>query len=181
MASVVALSGSPSSPSKTTTLVSLVADRLRAEGHDVTVVQVRDLPPGPLLAADTRHPEISDLIATIAAADALVVASPVYKASYTGLLKALIDLLPQFALADKSVLPLLTGGSPAHVLALDYALRPVLVALGAAHVSQGWFVLDKLIDPAAYSLTPEAAQALWLVVDRFIASLRLPDAPLVTV
>jgi FMN reductase len=181
MASLVALSGSPSAPSKTTTLVNLVADRLTASGHQVTVVQVRDLPPRPLLHAERSHPEISAVVDQIAAADALVIASPVYKASYTGLLKTLLDLLPQFALAEKSVLPLLTGGSPAHVLALDYALRPVLVSLGAAHVSQGWFVLDKLIDPGGQALAPEAADALWQVVDRFTASLRLPDAPLLTV
>jgi FMN reductase len=49
----------------------------------------------------------------------------VYKAAYSGLLKTLLDLLPQCALAGKVVLPVVTCGSPAHVLAIDYALRPL--------------------------------------------------------
>lgn len=76
--------------------------------------------------------------------DALVVATPIYQAAYSGLLKTFLDLLPQHAFAGKPVLPLATGGSPAHVLALDYALRPVLTALGA-QVSQGRFILDRHI------------------------------------
>ncbi len=56
----------------------------------------------------------------------MVIGTPVYKAAYSGLLKSLLDLLPQYALAGKTVLPLATGGSTAHVLAIDYALRPVL-------------------------------------------------------
>lgn len=95
------------------------------------VIPIRELPPGPLLAADAHHPAISDVVEAVAAARGLIVASPVSKASYTGLLKAFLDLLPQYALAGKTVLPLVTGGTPAHVLAVDYALRPVLAAMGA--------------------------------------------------
>ena len=86
-----------------------------------------------------------------------------YQAAYSGLLKVFLDLLPQFAFRGKAVLPIVTGGSPAHVLAVDYALRPVLANLGAAHVGQGWFVPSAhmrqwpdggvLIDPA--SLGPD--------------------------
>src|SRR5918912_82296 len=54
-----------------------------------------------------------------------VVSSLPRKAAYTGLLKAFLDLLPQYALGGKTVLPLVTGGTPAHVLTVDYALRPV--------------------------------------------------------
>jgi FMN reductase len=70
----------------------------------------------------------------VAEADAIVIATPVYKASYTGILKAFLDLLPQDGLKDKLVLPLATGGSQSHLLALDYALRPVLQALDARQV-----------------------------------------------
>lgn len=80
----------------------------------------------------------------VAKADALVVATPIHKAACSGLLKTFLDLLPQHAFAGKPVLPLATGGSPAHFLALDYSLRPVLTALGA-QVAQGWFVLDRHI------------------------------------
>ena len=67
-------------------------------------------------------------------ADLVVVATPIYKAAYSGVLKAFLDLLPQDGLQGKQVLVLGTGGSIAHLLALDYALKPVLSALGARHI-----------------------------------------------
>ncbi|MDQ3900911.1 MAG: NADPH-dependent FMN reductase [Actinomycetota bacterium] len=136
MPSIVVLAGSPSATSRTAAVLELLALRLATHGHDVRVVPIRELSPGPLLAADAHHPAISDVVEAVAAARGLIVASPVYKASYTGLLKAFLDLLPQYALAGKTVLPLVTGGTRAHVLAVDYALRPVLAAMGA-HVGQG--------------------------------------------
>ena len=75
-----------------------------------------------------------------------MVATPVYKAAYSGVLKAFLDLLPQFGLARKVVLPLATGGTLAHVLAVDYGLRPVLASLGAWQVVAGLFLLDKLLE-----------------------------------
>ncbi|MBV8882973.1 MAG: NAD(P)H-dependent oxidoreductase, partial [Chroococcidiopsidaceae cyanobacterium CP_BM_RX_35] len=66
-----------------------------------------------------------------------------YKAAYTGLLKAFLDLLPQEALRGKAVLPIATGGTIAHLLAIDYALKPVLSELKARHVLGGVYALDK--------------------------------------
>jgi FMN reductase len=181
MSSVLVLSGSPSATSRTAALAEHLAARLRRQGHLVRTVRVRELPAEPLLAADTGHPAIAEVVDAIAGVDGVVVASPVYKAAYSGLLKALLDLLPQFALADKVVLPVLTGGSPAHVLAVDYALRPVLSSLGAHHVVQGWFVLDKHIQPVggAVTLDPATEVPLYRVVDGFSEALhaRRPLAP----
>jgi FMN reductase len=73
-------------------------------------------------------------IAQVAAADAVVISTPVYKASYAGILKAFLDLLPQDGLDGKLVLPVATGGSQSHMLALDYALRPVLASLSARFI-----------------------------------------------
>ena len=104
-----------------------------------------------------------------------------YKAAYSGLLKALLDLLPQYALEGKTVLPLATGGSIAHVLAIDYALRPVLSAMGAAHVVQGWFVLDRhitLLEAGGITVDPAAGDALERVVDRFSQLLSAGPVPL---
>ena len=67
-------------------------------------------------------------------ADAIVVGTPIYKASFSGVLKTFLDLLPQDGLAGKIVLPLATGGSQSHMLALDYALRPVLASLAPRHI-----------------------------------------------
>jgi FMN reductase len=138
MTAILAITGSPSPTSRTVGVVHWVADRLRQAGLDVEHLAVRDLPADDLLAARVDRPALRAAVAAITQADAVVVATPLYKASYTGLLKAFLDVLPQFALAGKSVLPLATGGTLAHVLAIDYALRPVLMSLGAHHVVQGF-------------------------------------------
>ncbi|WP_314174068.1 NADPH-dependent FMN reductase [Streptomyces winkii] len=159
MPNVLTVSSSPSTRSRTSSLVRHVGGLLAAERHDVRHVEVRDLPPEPLLAGNAAHPAIQEVVEAIGWADALVVGTPVYKAAYSGLLKTLLDLLPQFALAGKTVLPLATGGSTAHVLAIDYALRPVLTALGTDSVLRGWFVLDRHISADAEGAGAVAAEA----------------------
>lgn len=172
MALIVVLAGSPSATSKTASVADMIALRLTDHGHEVPTFAVRELPPAALLGGDTTHPAIAEVVTSIEMARGLVVASPVYKAAYTGLLKALLDLLPQHALADKTVLPFVTGGSPAHVLALEYALRPVLASMGAL-VGQGYFLLDQLIsqEPGRVSIAPEAELPLLEIVDAFAALL----------
>ena len=145
MATILTVSASPSVRSKTARTRHLIDGHLTAAGHTVHPLDVRDLPPAALLAADTSHPAIAAAVELFEQADGVVVATPVYKASYSGLLKTLLDLLPQRALADKVVLPLATGGSLAHVLVLDYALRPVLTALGSSQIVQGYFLLDQFV------------------------------------
>ena len=175
MPTALLVSGSPSATSRTTALLHLVAGRLLADGIEAEVLEVRDLPAAALLQGDTEDPAVALAVARVAAADAVVVGSPIYKASYTGLLKAFLDLLPQFALRGTAVLPLATGGTPAHVLAIDYALRPVLMSLGADHVAQGWFVLDKALTltPDGAALDESVASLLWPVVDSFNERLHL--------
>ncbi|MFF8775222.1 NADPH-dependent FMN reductase [Kitasatospora sp. NPDC015120] len=178
MARILTLSGSPSATSRTTRLLGAAASRLEARGHQVTALEVRRLPAEVLTGADVTHPAVTEVADLLQRVDGVVVGTPVYKAAYSGLLKCLLDLLPQYALAGRTVLPLATGGSPAHVLAVDYALRPVLSAMGAAHITQGWFVLDSHILTApdgAVDLAPAAATALDEVVGRFADA--LPPAP----
>ncbi|WP_217144462.1 NADPH-dependent FMN reductase [Streptomyces sp. AC627_RSS907] len=163
MATVLALAGSPSGTSRTAVLAEHTAAGLRARGHRTHVLALRDLPAAPLLTADTHDASLARAVSLVAEADALVVATPIYKAAYSGLLKTFLDLLPQHAFTGKPVLPLATGGSPAHVLALDYALRPVLTALGA-QVCQGRFVLDRHITTA-----PDGARTLDLDDERQLA------------
>ncbi|MCG6197676.1 NAD(P)H-dependent oxidoreductase, partial [Anoxybacillus sp. LAT_38] len=86
-------------------------------------------------------PAILEANRIIAKSDAVVVATPIYKASYTGVLKSFLDLIPQKGLEKKIVLPLAIGGTIAHLLAIDYALKPVLSALGANHIFTGVYAL----------------------------------------
>ena len=149
MAAIVVLSGSPSTTSRTAELSERLARRLEEWGHHTTLVRVRELPAEALIGADASHPEIAEVITKIEQADGLVVASPIYKAAYTGVLKSLLDLLPHMAFAGKVVLPLLTGAGQVHSLALDYALRPVLSSLGPYHIVPGIFLVDKDIEHTA--------------------------------
>ncbi|MCX5212594.1 NADPH-dependent FMN reductase [Kitasatospora sp. NBC_00240] len=174
MAVVLSVSGSPSRTSRTTRLLRHVDARLAHRGHQVIPFEVRSLPAEALLAGDTSHPEIAAALELFAAADGVVIGTPVYKAAYSGLLKTLLDVLPQYALAGKAVLPLATGGSTAHVLAVDYALRPVLSSMGAGHITQGWFVLDRHItvrEDGTTVVERETDVLLTPVVDAFAVAL----------
>ncbi|MFG2822885.1 NADPH-dependent FMN reductase [Kitasatospora sp. NPDC048365] len=181
MAHVLSVSGSPSATSRTTALLRHLGTRLTAHGHRVTALEVRSLPAEALLGADPLHPAIAAAAELFAAADGVVVGTPVYKAAYSGPLKCLLDLLPQYALAGKVVLPLATGGSTAHVLALDYALRPVLSSMAPAQITPGWFVLDREIsvrEDGTVALPERAAGPLAQVTDQF--SLALGGRPVLS-
>jgi len=144
---IVSLSGSPSLRSRSGWLLQLARTRLEADAESSHVIAVRDLPATPLLTADLQHPGLRDAIARVGEADLLIVATPIYKAAYSGLLKLFLDLLPADGLRGKTVLPLATGGSLAHLLALDYALKPVLSALGARDILDGVFATDAQLLP----------------------------------
>lgn len=148
--SVLLIAGSPTDRSRTAALLDAAGQRLEVRGVLVNRLRIRDLSPQALLLANFGHPSISQAIGQIAQADVIVVATPVYKAAYSGVLKVFLDLLPQDAFKGKTVLPLATGGSDHHMLAVDYALRPVLQSLGARHILQGIFATD-----AQITLSPE--------------------------
>jgi FMN reductase len=131
---IVLLAGSPSPTSRSTRLLQYVGDQLAHRAFRHIRIQVSELPADALLRGDFRNPELELARNHIAHADAVVIATPVYQAAYSGLLKVFLDLLPQDGLAGKLVLPLATGGSQSHMLVLDYALRPVLASLGARHI-----------------------------------------------
>ena len=139
---ILLLAGSPSSPTRSTRLLHYSGERLALLGYRTHELQVRDLPATALLQADFADACLAAARALVADADALVIATPVYKAAYSGVLKTFLDLLPQDGLKGKLVLPLATGGSQSHMLALDYALRPVLSALGARHVLPSIYATD---------------------------------------
>ena len=143
-----------------------MGDRLARRGAEIDRLWIRDLPAQPLLHAQWSHPAIERAIARVAAAQVVVVATPVYKAAYAGLLKVFLDLLAQDGLRGKAVLPLATGGSPHHMLALDYALRPVLQSLAARQILPGVYATD-----AQVALTPEGAYQVHADL-----ALRLDDA-----
>lgn len=175
--SVLLVAGSPSERSRSAALLDGVQQRLRQRGAYVERLQIRDLSPQALILADFGHRSISQAIGRVAQADVLVVATPVYKAAYSGVLKVFLDLLSQSALEGKTVLPLATGGSPNHMLALDYALRPVLQSMGAKHILPGIYATDAQVTvnaEGAYIINDEIGARLDQAVNTLITETLRP-------
>ncbi len=139
---IVSISGSPSQRSRSAWLLQWIHTRLEGSVQQAATIAVRELPAAALMAGDARAEPIQRAIDHLSRAQLVIVGTPIYKAAYSGLLKAFLDLLPAEALRGKTVLPLATGGTLGHLLALDYALKPVLSALGARDILDGVFAVD---------------------------------------
>jgi FMN reductase len=175
MTQTLIVTGSPSGSSRTAKLANLVGARLAKNGLDSSLLDLRTLPAEDLLHARFDAPPIKAALERVESARGIVIATPVYKAAYSGLLKTFLDVLPQFGLRDKVVLPLATGGTVAHVLAIDYALRPVLSSLDPLHVVPGLFLLDKQLVVSAdgeLELEPEILAKLDTAIASFKTGLR---------
>ncbi|WP_419893061.1 NADPH-dependent FMN reductase [Oceanobacillus kimchii] len=145
MNNIVTLSGSPSELSRSEKVLHYLGDQLIQQKFSVTHISVKDVPYEDLFTGNFQSAAIKNITQKIQVADGVIVGSPVYKGAYSGVLKALIDLLPQDALKHTPVLPIMTGGSPAHLLAVEYTLKPVLATL-KAHNLKGLYFLDEQID-----------------------------------
>jgi FMN reductase len=143
---LVGLCGNVHRPSRTRTLVEAIAARA-AERHGVQtqVFDLLDAMPelGAALMRKDAQGKAAAVLDAIEAADALVVGSPVYKASYTGLFKHLIDLLTPEKLAGKPVIVTATGGSDHHALVIEHQLRPLFGFFGAATIATGIYGSDR--------------------------------------
>lgn len=125
---IVAVSGSLSSPSRTTALVLAIADavavRVDAEVRLIELTRIGAQLAG-ALHRDDLPPAIEEELRAIEEADLLVVGSPVYRASFTGLFKHLFDFVGQYALVGTPVLLAATGGGERHALIIEHQLRPL--------------------------------------------------------
>lgn len=142
---VITLAGSPRFPSRSSALLEYAREKLSALDVEVCHWHLHNFDPQDLLYARFDSPALQALNEQLAGADGLIVATPIYKASFSGALKTLLDLLPERALEGKVVLPLATGGTVAHMLAVDYALKPVLSALKAQEILHGVFADDSQV------------------------------------
>jgi FMN reductase len=138
--SIVGISASPSENSSTARVLENLLSKMSSDNAVVDHIRLRDLSPSALVLGDTSEEAVHHALQLVEEAAAIVFATPIYKAAYSGLLKLFLDLMPQYGLAGKTVLALGTGGSLAHALALDYGLRPVLQSMGARHVIQSVLV-----------------------------------------
>ncbi|WP_428911424.1 NADPH-dependent FMN reductase [Niallia sp. Krafla_26] len=142
MANILMISGSPTKVSRTSALATYLKPIIENHGHFVNKLQIRDLPPEALIYAQFKNPEIINALTLVEQADALIVLSPVYKASYTGVLKSFFDLIPEKGLFGKKVLPIATGGSIAHLLSVEYAFKPLFSILGAKEFIESVYIVD---------------------------------------
>lgn len=175
---IAIISGSPTTTSRLNALIDIVRQKAASEGINVHEVIVRDLPAEDLIQTRFDSKDIIHAVTAVTQADALVVATPIYKASYTGVLKTFLDMLPQKGLEGKVILPLAVGGTTAHYLAIDYALRPVLSALGATNIIAGVYGLDSQITRLAeggFQLEEELLTRLQLRAREFLGQIGVQD------
>lgn len=146
MAKITIISGSPSPGSRLNGLIQYMREQLSKKGHNTALIEVLDLPPEDLVYARFNSPAILAAHELVEQADAVIIASPVYKASFTGVLKSYLDLLPHKALKGKVVLPLFIAGAQSHLLAIDYSLKPVLAAMGGRKYAMNVYATDAMIN-----------------------------------
>ncbi|WP_110189169.1 NADPH-dependent FMN reductase [Pokkaliibacter plantistimulans] len=172
---VITVLGSPLPDSTTAALATLAEAGLRTAGIHTERFTAQDFDAQALLFGHFDHYSVREFQQRLRDADGVIVATPVYQASFSGLLKLMLDLIPQQALADKWVLPLVSGGSAAHQLVLDYALKTVLAALGARQQLAGVYATTAQLqllqdDPQqvrAQITDPALRERLQLALDEF--------------
>ena len=141
----VGFAGSSSRPSRTRNLVeAITTTAAKRIGATTTIYDLNEIHPslGSTLETSKAPPDLVDLIEAITNADALIVGSPVYKGTYTGLFKHLFDLIEPKALKDKPVVLSATGGSERHALVLDHGLRPLFAFFSADIVATGVYATE---------------------------------------
>jgi FMN reductase len=126
---IVGVSGSLSTPSRTSALVTAVADHLSGllGDSEVQVIELATLVPS--LGIGTTRAQLGqparEALEAVEQADVIVVGSPAYRAAYTGIFKHFFDFVDQYALVDTPVVLTATGGSDRHALLVEHQLRPL--------------------------------------------------------
>ena len=142
---VVGVAGSLQAPSRTIALVdeivAALGRKLPIETHHIRLNELGPSLAG-VLSRSALPPEAEAELQQIENADILVVASPVYRASFTGLFKHLFDFVDQYALIDVPVLIAATGGSERHALILEHQLRPLFGFFQALTLPVGVYAHD---------------------------------------
>jgi FMN reductase len=143
---VAVVVGNPKAGSRTLGVALAAAGALTQRlggSSDQVVVDVAEI------ATELFDPDahqVTELLETVAASDLIVVASPTYKATYTGLLKSFLDRYTNDALAGTVAVAVMTGAATIHALAPEVHLRPLLVELGASTPTRSLYVVEQQFD-----------------------------------
>lgn len=145
-ANVAVVVGNPKPNSRTLRVALAATDALSRPALGSGARSVIDLSQVASELFDPTSKMVNDLIEAVEDSDLVVVASPTYKATYTGLLKSFLDRFSMNALAQTVGVAVMTGASPLHALAPEIHLRPLLVELGACTPSRGLYVTEQQLD-----------------------------------
>jgi FMN reductase len=174
---VTAVSGSPKVPSRTTAIIHELTSRLGKKIKiDLHLIELSEIGEELGTASYNRIPDsLKQHIDAIEQTDLLIVATPVYRASYTGLFKHLFDLVHQESLFDIPVLLAATGGSERHALVLDHQLRPLFSFFQALTLPIGVYATEA--DFENYKVSNPAIDArIDLAVERALPLLKSREA-----
>jgi FMN reductase len=157
--SIVFLSASPSDASRSAFIAHVVASEAQRAGCNPAFFSLRDFEPADILFGRSAAPGVVRFIEATKAAAALVLATPVYKATYAGALKAIVDIIPPDALVEKPALGISTARLAAHAAGANQAYR-ALFGFFRARAEDGLFVSDDELQFAegAGVLSPDAEQ-----------------------
>lgn len=146
---IVGLSGNVKAPSRTSALVSATLAEIATRGrYDIRQIDMVDAAPilFRALRADQLDEAGKDFVQAVETADALVVGSPVYRASYSGALKHLFDLVHFESLIGKPVILAATGGTPMHGLMTEHQFRPLFGFFKAISLPTAIYALESDFD-----------------------------------
>ena len=140
--------GNPNPGGRTTRLAEAVAQcAVEAAGAaDRAAIELIELAAVADRLFSWQDEELAALNQRVADSQLIIPACPVYKASYTGLLKAFLDRYSNNGLAGVVALPVMLGAAPHHALAVETHFRPLLVELGASVPTRGLYVLESQMD-----------------------------------
>ena len=144
MIKVTVLVGNPKANSRTLRVATALADKVLTPGsYDLTVIDLA-MHTAEIFAWPSAT--LTSLTGDVAASDLVIVASPTYKATYTGLLKSFLDRYPANGLRGTVAIPVMTGSDLTHSMGADTGLRPLLVELGASVPTRSLYFLASQMD-----------------------------------
>ena len=149
------IAGSISAPSRSGLLVQETLRHLAAGGAQITLLDLTTLSANALLGRE-KDLAFDAALASAASADILVLGTPIYRAAYTGQLKAFFDLLPRDALAGAVVGLIATGAGPGHLLAIDHTLRPLVASLAGLSAAHAIYATDADLPDYKTGVIPES-------------------------
>jgi FMN reductase len=153
---VTAVIGNPKPQSRTLRVATTLVEHLLAPGS--YELEVIDLAEHQAEIFTWPSDTLSALTARVAESDLVVFASPTYKATYTGLLKAFLDRYPANGLAGVVAIPLLTGADATHSMGPTHTLAPLLAELGAIVPGRGLYFIASQLDRVDELVAEAAAE-----------------------